>query len=226
MYRRWFFGVSMVMLALVAGCPRSHTTRTDPNDPFSRIAVSPLPIASASGSSVLLLALGGLVLGDTAALPELEGQRARLTAAAYAQLDSALRRDAREVLWQGLEEQRYATRRNPTLGLDPDRFPTAYVIEPSMSQIPDPLFAEIRTLAAITGARYAVVPAGARLTRATGGYRAEYVLAAADARTGTVIWRGRAEGRPAATAEGALSAAASTVIASPLQNPQPAQPRP
>ena len=224
MYRRCRYDVLIVLLA-VAGCPGSHTSRTSPDDPFSRITVSPLPIASTSGSSVLLLALGGLVLGDTVALPELEGQRAQLTAAAYVQLDSALRRDAREVVWQGLEEQRRTVHRNPTLGLDPDRFATAYLIEPSMSQIPDPLFAQIRTMAAITGARYAIIPAGARLTRATGGYRGEYVLAAADARTGTVLWRGRAIGRPAATPEAALSSAASTVIASPLQT-QPAQPRP
>jgi hypothetical protein len=225
MYRRCRYAVSIVLLASLAGCPGSHTSRTSPDDAFSRIPVSPLPIASTSGSSVLLLTLGGLVLGDTTALPELAAQRAQLTTAAYVQLDSALRRDARDVEWQGLEEQRRTVHRNPTLGLEPDRFATAYLIEPSMGQVPDPLFAQIRTLAAITGARYAVIPAGARLTKATGGYRGEYVLVAADVRTGTVLWRGRAVGQPAATPEAALASAAGTVVASPLQN-QPAQPRP
>src|SRR5262245_60105455 len=137
MYRRCRYGVSIVLVASVVGCPGQHTSHTSPNDPFSRIPVSPLPIASASGSRVLLLTLGGLVLGDTVPLPEIEGQRTQLTAAAYAVLDTAVRRDAREVEWQGLDEQRYTVRRNPTLGLEPERFATAYVIEPSMDQIPD-----------------------------------------------------------------------------------------
>ena len=223
MYRSCRYGVLMVLVAAVVGCPGSHSSHTSPNDPFTRVPVSPLPIASASGSSVLLLTLGGLVLGDSVPLPELEGRHTELAAAAYAALDTALRRASPDVDWQGLSEQLQTARRNPTLGLEPQRFPTAYLIEPAMTQVPDPIFAEMRTLAAITGARFAVIPAGARLLKATGGYTAEYVLVVADARTGNVLWRGRALGRAAATPEGALSAAAGTVIATPLQT-QPTQP--
>jgi len=225
MYRRCRYSVSMMLLASVVGCPGSHSSHTSPNDPFTRVPVSPLPIASASGSSVLLLTLGGLVLGDSVPVPELEPRRTQLTLAAYAALDTALRRDARDVDWQGLDEQLRTARRNPTLGLEPQRFPTAYLIEPAMTQVPDPIFAEMRTLAAITGARFAVIPAGARLKKATDGYLAEYVLVVADARTGNVMWRGRALGRPAATAEAALNSAAGTVIITPLES-QPTQPHP
>ena len=216
MYRSCRNSVLMMLVASAVACHGSHASCTSPDDPFSRIPVSPLPIASTSGSSVLLLTVGGIVLGDSTGLPELETRRTELLGVANAALDTALRRDAREVVWQGLEEQRRVVRRNPTLGLDPDRLATAYLIAPAMEQVPDPLFAQIRTLAAISGARYAVIPAGARLTGASGAYRAEYVLAVADARTGTVLWRGRAAGRLSATAEAALASAAGSVIASPL----------
>ena len=222
------YSVMIVACLVAAGCGGRHRSSTSPNDPFTRIPVSQLPVASASGSNVLLLAVGGLVLGDTTPLPELEGRRSALLATANAVLDSVLRESVREVAWQGLDEQRGAARRNPTLGLAPDRFATAYVIGSAVAKIPDPLWGQVRTLAAITSARFAVIPAGARLTRANGadgGYRAEYVLVTADTRSGAVLWRGRAVGRAAATPEAALASAAATVIASPLQSP-PVQPRP
>jgi hypothetical protein len=163
------------------------------------------------------LTVGGLFVGDSGSgLPDLEPRRTALLDAANAALDTALRRDGRDVHWMGLEEQRGAVRRNPTLGLEPERFATAYLFEPGVDRIPDPLWAQVRTLAAITGARFAVVPAAARLAGRPGSVSAAYVLVVADARTGRVLWRGRAQGRPAATAEAALAVAAGTVIATPL----------
>lgn len=217
MSRHWRYTVAIVLPLTGAGCGAHHGSAAAPSDPFSRIPVAAVPVASLAGSSVLVLAVGTLAVGDSgAAVGDLEARRQTLLDAANAALDSALRRDGRDVHWMGLEEQRRAVRRNPTLGLEPDRFATAYLFDPRVDRIPDPLWAQVRTLAAITGARFAVAPAAARLAGQPGALSAAFVLVVADTRTGQVLWRGRAQGRPAATAEAALALAAGTAIAAPL----------
>jgi hypothetical protein len=194
-------------LVSVASCGH-HQARVTPSDPFEQIAVSRLVVGSLAGSNVLLLTVGGLLVDDTTS--------SQLLGYANAALDSALRRDAREVSWLGLEEQRRAARRNPTLGLDPDHFATQYLFDPRVDHVPDPLWAQLRALVAVSSARYALVPAGVKISGAAGARTAAYVLVLVDARAGTVLSRLRAQGTPAATGEAALRAAAGTVIATPL----------
>jgi hypothetical protein len=161
--------------------------------------------------------VGGLSLGDsTGSLPDLEARRAALLLDANSALDTAVRATGRGVTWMGLEEQRRAARRNPTLGLDPDQFATAYLVGSEADRIPDPLWGQVRSLGAITGARFAVVPATVRIAGTSGALTASYIVVVADIRTGTVMFRARATGRPMATAEAALASAARTVIATPL----------
>jgi len=116
----------------------------------------------------------------------------------------------------GLEEQRRAARRNPTLALEPSQFATAYMEGADVDTVPDPLWGQLRTLGAITGARFAVVPAAARIAGSPGALVASYIIVVADVRTGGVLFRARATGRPSATPEAALVSAAGTVIATPL----------
>ena len=213
---------SVVTLAAAVAACGGGTARTNPSDPFATIPISQLPVGSLSGSNVLVLVAGGVVLGDTAGpLTELEGQRTAILVTANEALDTALRRDARDVNWMGLQEQRRLARRNPTLGLDPDRLPTAYMAGPGVERVPDPLWSSIRTLSAVTGARYAIVPAAVRVTGREGAYVAEYVVVAADTRSGGVVYRGRALGRPAVDLRTAFASAAATLVATPLSQPRP-----
>jgi hypothetical protein len=176
-----------------------------------------MSVAPLAGTNVLVLTVGGLMVGDSAQpLPELDARRTALVDAANAALDSALRRDGREVTWLGLEEQRRAARRNPTLGIEPDHFATQYLFDPRVDRIPDPLWSQIRSLAAVSSARYVMVPAGVKIAGAPGALSAAYVMVLADARSGGVLARVRAQGRPAATPEAALALAAGTLLASPL----------
>ena len=184
-----------------------------PEDPLSTIPIAALPVGSLAGSSALLMAVGAVVAGDSAdPLPGLNAQRLALLEVANATLDTALRRDAREVIWMGLAEQRRVARRSPTLGVDPDRLPTLYLASPSVQRVPDPLWAGIRTLVAMTGARMAVVPAAVRITGHVGALIAEYVMVIVDARTGEVLWRGRSVGGASPTAEAALASAAGAAV--------------
>jgi hypothetical protein len=214
--------VAIVILVLTLGACGGRTGRTSPSDPFASVPLSQLPTGSLSGSKVLILAAGGVVLGDTAGVPaELEPQRSTILETANEALDSALRRDARDVTWMGLDEQRRAARRNPTLGLEPDRLPTAYLAGAEVERVPDPLWSFIRTLSAVTGARYAVVPAAVRVTGRAGAYVAEYVVVGADTRSGLVVYRGRTLGRPAADLRAAFASAAAALAATPLSQPRP-----
>jgi hypothetical protein len=166
---------------------------------------------------VLLLVVGGLSLGDSSGvLPDLEPRRAALLQEANATLDTAVRLNGRGVTWMGLEEQRRAARRNPTLGIDPDQFATSYLMGSTVDRIPDPLWGQVRSLGAITGSRFAVIPAAVRIAGTAGALTASYIVVVADVRTGSVMFRARAIGRPMASAEAALASAAGTVIASPL----------
>lgn len=198
---------------LLTACGARHVRETPPEDPIAAMPPAPLPVGSLAGESTLLLTTGTVVFGDsTHALFE---RRTALIAAANAALDTALRRDAREVTWQGLAEQRRVIRRNPAINVDPDRLPTSYLIN-ATEQVPEPLWSDIRMLAALTQARFAVVPVAVRIGGTMAAPVATWALVAVDARTGRVVWRGRTEGRPAATPESALASAAAALVPGPV----------
>jgi hypothetical protein len=203
----------LILAAVSAACGGRSSGRTTPFDPFAAVQPAPLPIGSLGGSGALLMGLGALVVGDSAnPLVELEPRRVALLQAANAALDTALRQRAPEVRWFGLAEQRQASRRAPALGLDPDHVPTAYLAGPRVEQVPEPLASTIRSLAALSGTRIAVVPAAARVSGRPGAYTATFVFAAVDARLNVVIWRGRTAGAPAETPEDALAGAARAAV--------------
>ena len=211
--------VVLVSLCVTAACGGKKTNGVTPADPFMSVAAGKLDLTAMSGSTVLLLTAGGVVAGDSAQpIPELEARRNALIAVANAALDSALRRDGRGVTWMGLEEQRSVARRNPTLGLDPDRLPTVELFPAGIERIPDPLFGRLRQFAAMTGARYAVAPPAVKLSGTMESLTAHYVIVLVDARTGEVRYRARATGRPAPTPEAALASAAAMVVSTPLNN--------
>lgn len=205
--------ILLLTLCATAACGPKRPDDARPEDPFAAIPVMPIPVGSLAGSSALLLVTGTVVFGDS--VGDLDGRRSALLEAANAALDTALRAGAREVSWQGLAEQRRVARRNPAMGIEPDRMPTSYLIN-AAEQVPEPLWSQIRTLAALTGARFAVVPAAVRIAGTPGALRAEYALIAVDARTGRIVWRGRSESAASASAELALTRAAHAAVPSAL----------
>ena len=218
MSRRCRIAVTMVIGLAATACGGRPTRAVAPVDPFAQIEVSPVAVAQLAGTNVLLLTVGTLVIGDSVhGLPEIDVRRTALMAAANAALDTALRRDGREVTWLGLDDQRRAARRNPTLGIDPDRFATQYLFDPRVTQIPDPLWAQVRAMAAVSSARYVFVPAAVQIRGEPGALTAAFVMVLADARSGRVMIRTRAQGRPASTPEAALALAAGTVVASAIR---------
>jgi hypothetical protein len=209
---KYRYAVALVALIASAGCGRSQRSAT-PIDPFQAIGIAPLPVEALAGGSVLILPIGALVLGDSAALiPDLVARRYGLVAAAGAELDSALRRGAPAVKWLGLAEQRRALRMAPALGIDPTRLETDYLLNPRVESMVDPLWAQLRTMMALMDARTALAPAGVRIERRGSGYASEFVLVLVDARNGRVLGRGRTVGPVAATPEAALAGAAAATV--------------
>lgn len=214
---KYRYAIAIVPLLLAAGCGRSPRPTT-PEDPFQAIGIAPLPVEALTGSSVLLLPVGAMLLNDSAALDAgLVARRFSLAAAAGSSLDSALRRGAPGVTWVGLAEQRRALRMAPAMGIDPARLETDYLVNPRVESLADPLWGQLRTLIALTGTQTAVAPAGVRLDRRGDAYAAEYVLVLVDVRQGKVLGRGRMVGPPAATPEAALAAGAAATVPPPAR---------
>ena len=206
-----------VAIASLGACGRGQGPTT-PEDPFKAIGIAPLPVEALAGTSVLLLPVGAMVLGDSAMRDAgLVARRYSLEAAAGAALDSALRRGAPAVHWLGLAEQRRALRMAPALGIDPAQLQTDFLLSPRAERLVDPLWAQLRTLIALMNTRTAVAPAGVRIERQGQAYVAEYVLVLMDAREGNVMGRGRMAGPAAATPEAALAAAAAATVPPPAR---------
>jgi len=214
MSRQYRNSIVIIAALILTGCASRSARSTAPQDPFQTIGAAPLPVEALAGGSALLLPVGALVLGDSAALvPELVARRYGLLATAEAILDTALKQNAPAVRWLGLAEQRRSLRMAAALGIEPDRLETGYLMGAGVESLTDPLWSQLRAMEGLTGARIAVAPAGVKLERRGGSYVATYVLVMADSRTGKLQWRGRTDGAPAATPEAALHSAAAAVAA-------------
>jgi hypothetical protein len=155
----------------------------------------PVPLATPAlaGQAVALLPLTVAVadpaLAGDSSLAELRG-RERSLRWADSLIGDAFQARAPEVNWVLPERLRYLARRNPGMVPEPDRMGQAALRSPKMKRLPEPLWSSLRSLTAITGGRFALVPAALGLARdPDGGIRADLALALADARSGTVVWR-------------------------------------
>lgn len=116
-----------------------------------------------------------------------------------------------EVTWLLGDALRRVARRAPGTVSDPDKMGQAMLRADGLKRIPDPLFSQLRMLAALTNGRQVMVPAAVRFQAAPGGIRAEVVLVLADARSGALLWRSTPVAI-AATPSAALAAAVARVL--------------
>jgi hypothetical protein len=138
--------------------------------------------------------------------------RAHALAWADSLIGSALEDRAPEATWVLPAELRKAARRAPGIAPDPDHMGQAIMRAESFKEVPDPLRSEIRSLVALVGGRYALIPASLGVLRGSAGQlRAELSMVLADARTGTVLWRSRPSGE-GTTPDQALNAALASVL--------------
>lgn len=130
-------------------------------------------------------------------------------------IGATLEARAPEVSWTLPGRLRQLARRNPGMVPDPDRMGQAVLRSPKLKRIPEPLASSLRNLTAVTGGRYAMVPAALGLARdAAGGVRADLALALADARSGLVVWRALSSATAASPGE-AVALALANVLPGP-----------
>ncbi len=119
---------------------------------------------------------------------------------------------APEVNWILPNELRRVARRNAPMVGDPDRLGTAILRGRNIKSIPDPLRSSLRSLVAVTGGRFAFIPASLILQPSdSGGVIATLVAVMADVRGNNLVWRTSAPGRGATPLE-AVKAALATIL--------------
>ena len=142
-------------------------------------------------------------------------------------LDSALAAQLAErglaTVWALAADVERAARRNVAHAPDP----RALAVNPLLprrtalpADLPEPLASQLRTLVALTDARYALVPVELRFEKAAAGAgRAVLRVALLDARASTVTWSGDVVGDSSAALSAALAASPAASLADLIASP-------
>jgi hypothetical protein len=205
------------MIALLSFSCAAGAQQPAPAAPPAKTApqASPVPTEALVGQSVALMPIT-LIAPDPALQVDTiyAPYRDRRTALLWADslIGDAFTGRAPEVHWVLPAELRKVARRSPGIVGDPDQMGQAALRSPKLREVPDPLRSSLRNLMAVVGGRVAMVPASIGFGRqADGLIRADLALAAADTRSGKILWRSFATGSGANPRE-ALDAALAAVL--------------
>ena len=156
---------------------------------------APLPTGGLAGQRVGLLPITLVAAEDSLQWNAVLADRAATLWRADSVIGTLVTARAPEVTWVGPDELRRAARRSGGVAPDPSQIGTALLRADRLVDVPDPLRAQLRTLVALAGGRYALVPA-ALVYRAAkaGGATAELSVVLVDVRLGRVGWRTVARG--------------------------------
>lgn len=205
----WLSALALVTLAC-GGKPAAPTparTSAPPREP-----IKPLITSSLAGQQIAVVPITLVIATDTLARIAPLTDRVRALAWADSLIGEGFLARGPEVKWVLPPDLRKVARRAPTVAPDPDRMGQSLLRSPELKDIPDPLRSQLRSLMALVGGRFVMVPAALSFVPDTSGaIRAELSLVLADTRTGKVLWRTVAWGLGATPAD-ALSAAMATVL--------------
>jgi hypothetical protein len=206
--------IALLSISCSAGAQQPVPPTPPPPAPAAR-QVLPVPIQALVGQNVALMPITLIapdpaLQSDTIYAPYRDRRAALLWADSL--IGDAFSGRAPEVRWVLPAELRKVARRSPGIVGDPDQMGQAALRSPKLREIPDPLRSSLRNLMAVVGGRVAMVPASIGFGRqADGLIRADLSLAAADTRSGKVLWRSLATGSGANPRE-ALDAALAAVL--------------
>ncbi|MEP6572633.1 MAG: hypothetical protein ABJD11_08050 [Gemmatimonadota bacterium] len=156
------------------------------------MALSTAPLA---GQQVAVLPLTLLVPTDSLSdLPPFD-DHAHALLWADSIIGATLASRGPEVRWIFPPELRKIAHRSAGMVVDPDHMGQGIMRAPNLKIVPDPFRVSLRGLVALSGGRYAFIPAAMAYSReADGTLRAEISLVLADSRSGAVSWRTLATG--------------------------------
>lgn len=144
----------MVALAAVACGGKPEAAPAPEPEP-----TAPLPTAGLAGQRVALFPLTLIAAEDSLHWDSLLVDRRASLARADSVIGSLIAARAPEVTWVMPDELRRAARRSGGVAADPDQMGTAILRAERLADVPDPLRSQLRTLVALAGGRYALVPA-------------------------------------------------------------------
>ena len=201
-YRLRVAGLALLLAAVPLACGTAATTQ-DRSEPRPTAA---LPVTNLAGQRVMVLPLTMALAHDSLPWRGDLSQRPAVLFRADSLLGALLTERAPAVTWVLPPELRRAAALSAGMVSDPGQFPTSMLRFDKVERLPDPLRSQIRNLAAVSGARYGLVPAalgwvptdtsGAARAVVTGNGlgTAELVLVLVDARLGQVGFRTVARG--------------------------------
>lgn len=200
--------VALCAFALACGGTRAAPPGS-PAAPVVDPVAAPGSLSRFAADAAVVFPVQGIALGDPV------GWRAALgpEQAFLARMDSLLEaahRDRGLVQWTYAPTLQRAARRNPTYLVDPTKLRAAGGLRAAARQteraIGEPLASQLRALAAVPGARYAIVPMEVRFTgdvsRSDAALR--LTMAAVDVRTARLLWMGEVASPGAASYTPAL----------------------
>jgi len=187
-----FAGSWPVLLVLSAvgcgGSPAPSAAGPAPLPP--REPVKPLVTTLFAGQEVAVIPITLVIAAEALAAVDPFPDRAGSLRWADSVVGEALLARGPEVKWVLPADLRKLARRSPTVAPDPDRMGQSILRAQKLEDVPDPLRGHLRSLMALVGGRYALVPSALYfMTDPEGGVRAELALALADTRTGRIVWR-------------------------------------
>ncbi len=189
-----------LMLAVPAAAQSKDSAAAASPESKDRFANRKLNVGALGSQKVLVLPIGVVLVGDGAiadtAAMRLWRDPARSLGMADEALTNALALRSPEVAWVTPTETRRLVKRSAGLLPEAERLGQVMLLRNGAKTLPDPLRANLRTLSAMGGGRYALVPGGLVLRPDTAGTtRAVLTMIVGDPRTGEVLWRTHAYGR-------------------------------
>lgn len=161
----------------------------------TRAPAAPLPTAGLAGQPVAVYPLTMLIPEESLGWGGQFVPRRTALDRADSVIAEALKTRSPEVPWAMPDLMRRGARQAPGMLVDPDQLATSLLRAPNIDRLPDPLWSQMRTLSAMAGARFALVPASLLYFKTPDGLgRAELTLLLADVRTGIIGWRTVARG--------------------------------
>jgi len=193
------------LFTLTTACGGGARPKTAPPEPTTR----PAPALVGYKVMVLPTQRGPVPVADP------QKQHFPLTAEKLdAELAYWLPQLARSVNWVLPATIQRAIERSPTLGVDMRNLAVTSFHRAQVRRIGDPLFGDLRRLAAVLDTRIAVVPVAAELIGSTrADARVQIATAVIDTFDGTVLWYGVLEGDADAKGDDAAIASAAQAFA-------------
>jgi len=188
---------AIAIVALVAACGKK------PSGPPTPLPTAPFPAAGLAGQRVSLVPIPLVAADEALGWDSVLADRRATLLRADSLIAALLPTRTPEVNWVLPDELRREARRAPGIATDPDQLGTAVLRAENMTEVLDPLREQLRTLGALSGARYVVAPAAVVFRPAGPGLgTAELAVVLVDVRLGKIDWRtvARGEGRDPWTA--------------------------